>query len=161
MIRFELRTAGVLAMTGALARASDALDDFEPLWWAIGDNWRDKADEMFDTSGASRGTRWQALSPGYGAWKAIVRPGQPILRFDDDLMTSMTVEGAPDNITRLEKGWAEFGTADPKAYKHQHGDPETHLPARPILTLSPKDERDWTELGDMWVAEVFRGVGLR
>ncbi|UKH48298.1 hypothetical protein SEA_LILMAC1015_11 [Arthrobacter phage Lilmac1015] len=96
---------------------------------------------------AQRGTpetgRWAALSPRYGAWKARVRPGAPLLVFDGDLRETMI--STRSGVYEVWNKGAVVGTTIPYARYHQDGTPT--MPARPILgRTAKKDSRHMAKI---------------
>lgn len=85
------------------------------------------------------GAPWAALSPAYAEWKSMVRPGQPILRFDGDLEDSMT--SPRGGIFKVARTGYTVGTDIPYASAHQYG--TGRMPARPIIgKLSQRDKAE-------------------
>lgn len=83
----------------------------------------------FAQQGTPETGRWAPLSPRYGAWKAKVRPGRPILVFNGDLRTAFT--SMSHGVTFYDDSRMVVGAADPVAGYHQRG--TDRMPARPIL----------------------------
>jgi phage gpG-like protein len=105
---------------------------------------------QFDEQGSAETGKWSPLSPLYGRWKARVRPGKPIMVFDGDLRTSLTVPGKGIYIVR--SNMMTVGTSIPYAIYHQKGTPM--MPARPLLGTPRKaDSRQFAKILQRWIIE--------
>lgn len=101
------------------------------------------------------GSRWASLSPRYGAWKARVRPGAPILVFSGDLRDSMTTPTG--GIYEPHDRGFTVGTDIRYAAYHQNGTP--NMPARPMIgQMQRQDTRRLTKIMQRFIVE---GTGAR
>ena len=98
---------------------------------------------VFAQQGSAETGRWSPLSPRYGAWKARVRPGRPILVFDGDLREAFT--SMSHGVSEVWDSGMVVGASDPIARYHQDG--TDRMPARPILgRTAKKDSRHMAKI---------------
>ncbi|WNO25833.1 hypothetical protein SEA_ALTADENA_11 [Arthrobacter phage Altadena] len=149
MVGINLSSDGFEDFALVLDRFRQTLENAEPAFREIATYQKTVVNaRVFAQQGSAETGRWAALSPRYGAWKARVRPGKPILVFDGDLRQSMI---------SMNHGVAEFwdrgmvvGTADPIARYHQDGTPT--MPARPILgRAAKKDSRQMAKIFQQFI----------
>lgn len=90
---------------------------------------------------------WPPLNPFYEQIKSQTHPGQPILRRDDTLYHSYTLENAPYSIQEIQPDSLLYGSAVSYASEHEFGatppaDGWGDLPARPVIGNFPPDLDD-------------------
>ena len=159
MMRFEVTVTGL----GKAARIVEALHkpmkDMRPIWRAIRPVLQDAAEERFETQGTSDGQAWAPLTPAYAARKNATHPGRGILVRDGALRDSLTLENGPGQIYRETSKAMVWGTSDPKAPYHQHG--TGRMPAREVLRVTARDEKDIEKAADKVFHDAARGAGYR
>jgi len=118
----------------------DSLSDLRPLWPEVIREFYLIEAEQFESEGAAGASgKWAALSDVYARYKQRVRPDKPILRFDDDLVQSLTDPEAVGAILRPEADGLTIGTSVPYATAHQRG--TRRMPARPPISLAETQKR--------------------
>lgn len=140
MNRLTFQIEGGSQTAAALDKIDLSFRDFRPLFRDAGRVFYEIEKEAFATEGAStQGGKWRPLSPVYGKFKAIKRPGKTLLRFDDDLYKSLTQPNAPGSTFKIEDNEADFGTTSKTAIWHQFG--TRRMPARPVIDMTPAQEK--------------------
>lgn len=112
------------------------LDDSEPVFQAMADQFGKTMKTKFAKEGAHGGARWAPLSPGYAAWKQRAYPGKPILQ-----LTGLLHESLIKRPFGVEEVWSKgmvVGTAVEYAKYHQNGTDQ--MPARPIIGKPTQQE---------------------
>jgi hypothetical protein len=103
---------------------------------------------------------WPPLSRWYAAWKERVAPGLPIMVFSGRLKASLEPEsGSIEQVRIMRPLEASFGTSVPYAWKHQRGDPSTHLPQRRIVFLT--SSQTYGRLAHRYIIDVRKGSGFK
>lgn len=154
--RIELQT-DIKGASSALQRASDALDGdgLALLLSDIGEYMlgatRDRAAQQIGPDGAP----WAALSPRYAAHKSKVRPGVPILRFDNHMIGDQLSHQLDENNTALL-----VGTNAIQGAAQHFGYPERKLPARPWLGVSDADADEILQLTQDHLDAALTGAAL-
>lgn len=98
------------AKVDGLAKAG--LIDLRPVLSVIGIGYRKEVALIFaHQQPRETGDRWPQLSEPYATYKEEKYPGKGILVRTGDLLASMTIEGAPGNISIIGKTGAIFGTS--------------------------------------------------
>lgn len=120
----------------ALVRAEQGLapDGFKSLLGRIGEHLLRTTRERAATETGPDGEAWPALSPRYERRKVKVKPGLPMLKFDNHMLGNMLDYQIGDD------GALYVGTNAPYGATHQFG--RDAIPARPWLGVSPEDS-DW------------------
>jgi phage gpG-like protein len=105
---------------------------------------------QFREQGSVETGKWSPLSPPYARFKARVRPGRPLLVFDGDLRTEMTVPGK--GVYEIRRDGFTVGTDISYATYHQNGTP--NMPARPLIGDARKsDTRQFGKILQRWIIE--------
>lgn len=96
----------------------------------------------YTTEGASTGSLWARLSPGYAAWKKRAYPGRRILVRTRETRNRFTQPSNPSHIRRFLRPFSyQFGAASSVQAAHEFGigDPGQRLPVRKILRKTSAD----------------------
>lgn len=129
-IEYSLDASTVIAALDYVAGQLDS-DGRQLLLSHIGEylvgSTRDRAVRQVDPDGR----RWRALSPAYARWKQKVRPGVPILKFDNHMIGDQFTHQLDGDDAVLVGTNAVYGA------KHQFGPP-----ARPWLGVSDDDAEE-------------------
>jgi phage gpG-like protein len=136
MLNLSIRIAGEAAMARGVARFTEGLADYRPLWGAIEDDFYAAEQEQFRTEGAGMALHWTALSASYAKWKETHFPGRLILERTGDLRHSLTDRRDPNALCIEERETLTLGTNIPFAIFHQQG--TSKMPARPVMP-APED----------------------
>jgi phage gpG-like protein len=136
MLNLSIRVVGQAAMERGLARFTEGLADYRPLWRAIEDDFYAAEQEQFRTEGTATGPHWTALSPNYAKWKETRFPGRLILERTGDLRRSLTDRQDPNALCIEERKTLTLGSRIPYASFHQQG--TSKMPARPVMA-APED----------------------
>lgn len=141
---------GFKPFASLLTRFQDHVQDAEPVFQAMADYVRTMNQKQFDKQGAYYGALWSPLSPKYGAWKARVRPGKPILEFDGTLRESLTQR--PFGIDEITSKSMTVGTGLDYAPYLQNG--TKRMPARPILGRPTReDTKQWAKMMQSFIVK--------
>jgi len=130
-------------------RWTEGLSDFSPALEDIADDFLELEKTQFAGQGKSGSGGWKALSPDYGAWKAVNYPGAKILERDGWLRDSLTVKDAPFQVREITATQAVMGSNLKYAMYHQTG--TRKMPARPPIQLSESDKTRWGKLVHEWL----------
>lgn len=142
MINFTATVDGEQVLNRAFNRVDEFVSDFRSVWPNVAKEFYVIEHEQFESQGAHGASgKWAPLSAAYAKRKAVVFPGQPILRAFNSLYESMTSPDAGDSIYRPEALELTIGSKLPYALAHQRGSSKRHLPARPIISLTEDDKR--------------------
>ncbi|MBR0573687.1 MULTISPECIES: phage virion morphogenesis protein [Pasteurellaceae] len=112
-------------------------ENLQPLFAGIGDTLIASTKERLDTTKRSpEGKSWEQLSPEYAAFKNRVKPNVGLLRFNDDLMSSIIRNVSPSEL--------KIGTNMEYARRMQFGG--GGVKARPFLGISTDDNKEIKKL---------------
>jgi phage gpG-like protein len=156
-----MQVAGEVQLDRGIARFSDGVSDYRPIWPVIEDEFYAEEKAQFKSEGAEGGEKWQALSPEYQGWKDRHYPGQPILQRTGDLEASLTSGNDPNAVKVEGRKALTMGSRVPYAIYHQSLDPRTVLPRRPEINVSEPFRRSVTKLMQSYLVDVATSAGLR
>jgi phage gpG-like protein len=146
------------ALIGALGKLARRFEDVREAWPSVIDLLRRIVERQFATQGAAGlSGAWQPLTSQYVGWKASRFPGKPILRASDEMFGSLVGTGGA-HIEEVSEREFLFGSADPKARRHQEGTDE--MDARRIFDLRPEDEEQLGAALQGKLAEFARDLGF-
>jgi len=161
MFRFRLDIAGEVQLDRGIARFSDGVSDYRPIWPMIAEEFRAIEAAQFASEGAEGGQAWQALSPGYAHYKEARYPGRPILQRTGDLISSLTKQSDPNAVFLPERKTLTLGSKIPYAIYHQSIAPRHLLPRRPEIMLSEKDKRSFMHHMHTYLLQIATQSGFR
>lgn len=161
MFRFKLEVAGEVQMDRGIARFSEAVADYRPIWPVIADDFYAEEKAQFRSEGAEGGEKWQELSPVYAGWKKAHYPGKPILQRTGDLVNSLTRERDPNAVRFEERKTLTLGSKIPYAIYHQSPKPRKRLPRRPEIMLTEAFKRGVTRHMQAYLVQVATQSGFR
>lgn len=161
-VRFEV--AGVLQLSRILSRFADGVEDLEPAFEQIADDFLEIEQRQFESEGSSGSGGWQELAPSTRAQKARRYPGRRILVASGRMEKSLTERGGEHirELSPLELRLGSSVTSDsgfPYPLAHQRG--WGNLPTRPPIQLSEANRREWTRFVQRYLVGLVRGGGLR
>ena len=127
----------------------------DPAWREVGSHISKQIKNQFRTRGATFGTPWKPLAPSTVLEKKRKGyPRQPLVRTGK---MKRLVTGRPLEVEQYAGQVATFGTKS-KIALFQHGgtkrNGKRHIPARPIMKMTPKLRR---EIRDILKKHVLRG----
>lgn len=162
MFRFRFEIAGEVLMDRGIARFSDGLADYRPVWPVIEDDFYSAEATQFKSEGAwgGAGEAWQELSAEYQGWKEQHYPGQPILQRTGALYASLTGEGA-GAVKIEERKKLTLGSSVPYGIYHQSTDPRTRLPRRPPVQFPEAFKRKVMAHIQQYLVQWATANGLR
>jgi len=149
---------GDVVLARALSRFGEGISDFRPVWDQIRQDFVRIEGEQFGSEGGRGGTPWAPLSPTYDAWKQKHFPRMPLLQLTMEMWsqlavgTGMVVESEPMQLKMYPSTF--------KAGIHQHGSPQTDLPARPVVVLTEDDKMSWMKMIQNYVYDKAREARL-
>ncbi|QKY79777.1 hypothetical protein SEA_BUMBLE_11 [Arthrobacter phage Bumble] len=151
MVALKLSSDGFEPFALVLDRFRQNLENAEPAFRDIAAYQKTVVNaRVFAQQGSAETGRWSPLSPRYGAWKARVRPGRPILVFDGDLRQAFT--SMQHGVSEVWDRGMVVGAADPIARYHQDG--TDTMPARPILgRAAKKDSRHMAKIFQQFIID--------
>jgi len=103
--------------------------------------------QAFSTEGASTGSSWPALSPGYAKWKRRAYPGRRILTRSRDMRNKFEQSSNPGHVRRWLGGLRfGFGVIDEKAWRHENAAGVGHqrLPRRSVIQKTAAQLQEFT-----------------
>jgi hypothetical protein len=104
-MQISITFEGIEQLFSGLNRIDGLLDDLSPFFEKFADERYEEERRLFDSA------PWPALSPVYAARKRQIFGDKPILRATDTLFRSLTEKGAPGNVHRIERQFAEVSSA--------------------------------------------------
>lgn len=133
-------------------KIQNTLDDFTPVFEEMKDAFYDEQKNVWGAEGAVDNlTPFAKLEKKYAERKQKVFPGAKILERTGKLWDSASKEGAPGNITQIEKNKMVLGTnlktPDGRyglGALHQYG--TSKMPARKVLRLTNRLKQKWTSI---------------
>jgi phage gpG-like protein len=161
MFRFRLDIAGEVQMDRGIARFSDGLTDYRPIWPIIEDDFYAQEKAQFATVGAEGGEQWKELSPAYADWKEAHYPGKPILQRTGDLVKSLTSGSDPNTVKIEERRTLTLGSKIPYAIYHQSPAPRKVLPRRPEIMLTEEFKRSVMHHLQIYLVQMATQQGFR
>lgn len=152
MVALNLHSDGFESFALVLDRFRQSLEHAEPAFREIATYQKTVVNaRVFAQQGSAETGRWSPLSPRYGAWKARVRPGRPILVFDGDLREAFT--SMQHGVSEVWDRGMVVGAASAIARYHQDGTPT--MPARPILGRAA--EKDSEQMAKIFQEFIHKG----
>lgn len=148
-------------MDRGIARFSDGLTDYRPIWPIIEDDFYAQEKAQFETEGKEGGEAWQQLAPEYAGWKELHYPGKPILQRTGDLVASLTSGTHPDSVRVRERKTLTLGSKLPYAIYHQSPAPRKALPRRPAIMLTERFKRDVMRNIHVYLVQMATQSGFR
>lgn len=161
MFRFRLEIAGEVQLDRGIARFSDGVSDYRPIWPVIEDDFYAMEKDQFKTEGVEGGDKWQPLSAEYGKWKETKYPGKPILQRTGDLVKSLTSGSDPNTVKIEARKTLTLGTKIPYAIYHQSPGPRTKLPRRPEIMLNEAFKRSVMHNLQVYLVQIASQCGFR
>ena len=161
MFRFRLDIAGEVQMDRGIARFSEGVADYRPIWGVIADDFAEQEKKQFKSEGEAGGQTWQELSPAYAGWKAAQYPGTRILERTGDLERSLTQANDPNGVRIEGRKTLTLGSKIPYAIYHQSIQPRKVLPRRPEIMLPEKFKRAVMAHMHGYLVQVANGCGFR
>jgi len=162
VFRFRLDIAGEVQFDRGIARFSDGVADYRPIWKVIADDFYETEKKQFKSEGAEGGPyAWQFLSEKYALWKEVHFPGTRILERTGDLERSLTKAGDPNGVLIQERKTLTLGSKIPYAIYHQSIEPRKKLPRRPEIMLTEGFKRKTMHHFHQYMVQVANGCGFR
>lgn len=162
MFRFRLDIAGEVQLDRGIARFSEGVADYRPIWPVIEDDFYAQEKDQFKTEGTEGGEKWQRLSAEYSGWKEAHFPGKPILERTGDLMRSLTQPNDPNGVRIEERKTLTLGSKIPYAIYHQSILPrKSKLPRRPEIALTEAFKRGVMHHLQAYLVQVATQSGFR
>lgn len=160
MFRMRMVVAGQVEMDRGLARFTDGIADWRPIWNVFGDTFYAYLSGQFQSEGAEGlGTPWKPLSAQYAAWKAKHFPGKPILQRTGALMASLTGPKAAGSVFAPMPKSLTIGSTVPYALYHQLG--TGRMPQRKEIVLTEEAKRELMKLAQMYLIQIASSCGFR
>lgn len=160
MFRFRMDVAGQVEMDRGLARFTDGVSDWRPIWIVFADSFYAHLRAHFASEGAEGlGAKWASLSAAYAAWKAVHYPGKPILQRSGALLASLTSSTAPGAVYQPKPKSLTIGSSVPYAIYHQKG--TGRMPQRKEIALDERTKRELMKIAQMYLIQIASSVGLR
>ncbi len=140
MFALSIRILGLTTAINQLSSLAAGIQDWNGYWEVVEEFLDKRAEQAFNTEGASHGQPWEPLSPayairkardGYGTQKILVRTGA----MKAGLLGSGDLS---HTIRRRSRRRFTWGSSDPLVAIHHEGKGDW-LPARPILVLTESD----------------------
>jgi len=148
-------------MDRGIARFSDGLTDYKPIWPVIEDDFYAEEKFQFKSEGAEGGEKWPELSAEYAGWKEVRYPGKPILQRTGDLVASLTSGTDPNAVRVRERKTLTLGSKVSYAIYHQSPAPRKVLPRRPEIMLTEQFKRGTMRHLHMYLVQIATQSGFR
>jgi len=160
MFRFRMSAAGGEEMDFGLARFTDGISDWRPIWPVFADTFYAYLRGQFRSVGSEGlGKPWTALSANYAAWKAKHFPGKTILERTGALVASLTSRTAPGAVYQAQAKSLSLGTSIPYGLYHQTG--TSRMPQRKEIVFTKSETVELAKLAQMYLVEIATKVGFR
>lgn len=160
MFRMRMVVAGQVEMDRGLARFTDGVSDWRPIWNVFADTFYAYLKGQFTSEGEEGlGVKWAPLSAVYAAWKATHFAGKPILQRTGRLMASLTSQKAPGAVYIARPKSLTIGSEVPYAIYHQTG--TGRMPQRKEVVLNEGAKRELMKLAQMYLIQIASQVGFR
>ncbi len=160
--RMEIKlTPASEVLLAKLAKAGKI--DMRPTFEVIGIGYRKEVGAIFDKQQPrTEGERWKPLNAAYAIQKQKRWGPRGILVASGSLLASMTVKGAPGNITAIKKDQAVFGTSVPYGIYHDSDKPrKSKLPRRNFSEPSERRAKIWKGQIEKDVRHNFEVNGIK
>jgi hypothetical protein len=139
-VEFDIYWEGLAETERALARLEAMVRDLRWLWPRVSQLTISMISRQFDQEGAFFGSRWQALSPDYAAWKEIHFPGKKILSREGFLRRAATSPERQQTAMSLTLTIAPYeGSGGRTISPDWFQEGTSRMPARPILFEHPPE----------------------
>lgn len=150
-MRVVMTSFGDRQIDRRLLRIEERVTDPRPIYRFMASTFYRWEQDLFDTEGASGGSRWAPLRPSTIARKT--RKGQPldILHATGDLERSLTGPTARGSRMRVSRLGMEIGTTLHYGQIHYDGSPKTHLPRRRPVQLTVPHRQEWVRMMQKWI----------
>lgn len=150
-MRVVLTSFGERQIDRRLLRLEERVVDARPIYRFMAATFYQWEKDLFDSEGASGGSRWTELKPNTIARK--LRKGQPldILHATGDLERSLTRANAKGSFMRVSRWGMEIGTNLAYGSIHYHGSPKTKLPRRRPVMLTVSHRQEWVRMMQKWI----------
>lgn len=160
MFRFRMTVAGEVAMDRGLARFTDGISDWRPIWPVFGDEFYAHLKAQFETEGeAGLGSKWKPLSEVYAAWKERHFPGKKILERTGELKASLSSRTAAGSVYEERPQSLTIGSSIPYGIYHQTGGRK--LPQRKEIALDERTKRELMRLAQAYLVQIATNAGWR
>lgn len=159
MFRFRMVVAGEVEMDRGLARFTDGISDWRPIWPVFGDNFYAHIRQTFATEGDAGPGKWAPLSEKYAEWKAKRFPGKTILERTGKLMASLTERKAEGSVFEASPKSLTIGTSVRYAIYHQAG--TGRMPQRKEIALPEPAKRELMRIAQMYLIQIASSAGFR
>ncbi len=160
MFRVRMVVAGEVEMDRGLARFTEGVADWRPIWNVFADTFYSYIKAQFASEGAEAlGSKWAQLSDAYAAWKAVHYPGKPILERTGRLLASLSSSKGAGAVYEPKPKSLTIGSTVPYAIFHQKGTEK--MPQRKEIVLSEHAKRELMKLAQMYLIQIASSVGLR
>jgi phage gpG-like protein len=147
------RVEGLPELSAALERVADDAVDLRRVDAQLEARFHEGNREQFDSEGGRSGG-WKPRVEAQGTFA-----GRPLEQLSGRLRNSLTGRTS-DSIHRVDKDSAEFGTSVPYALVQHEGNALGTLPGRPLVVVTPEDERDYLGIVADDAAAFIRSLGL-
>jgi phage gpG-like protein len=141
-----------------LLRFSERMVNPQPALLALAEDMRDALQEQFDSEGRYASGGWAPLAESTVAGKAAAGLRPEILRATDALMNSLTKDGAPGQVLKVENDQLTFGSEIFYGAFHQRG--TSKMPQRRPIEFTEYDKRSWMKTLQRYMVtgELIRGA---
>ncbi len=160
MFRVRMVVAGVVEMDRGLARFTDGVSDWRPIWPVFGDSFYAHLRAHFESEGEEGlGGKWTPLNSAYAAWKAVHFPGKKILQRTGALAASLSRREAAGAVFQPMPRSLTIGSAVTYAIYHQTG--TRRMPQRKEIALDEPVKRELMRIAQMYLIQIASMAGFR
>ena len=124
-IKIRINADGIYATENMLRSPGSRAMRMRPAMDVILDKMLDHEQEVFRTSGANVGRKWDDTDTGKSTGEILIESGR--------LMRSLTIKGAPEGIQIVDESSIRFGSRVPYFEFHDKGWVDEPTPRHPIM----------------------------
>lgn len=159
MFRFRMEIAGQAQLDRGIARFTEGVADYRPIWPVIADDFYAQVAAQFKTEGEAGGEHWKELKPEYAKFKEVAYPGKPILQRTGTLASSLTDRTDPNAVYIEARKTLTLGSRLNYALFHQQG--TSKMAARPEIQLTEKFKREAMRNIQVYLVQIASACGFR
>jgi len=160
-----MEIAGQVQMDRGIARFSDGVADYRPIWPMVEEEFYAEIKLQFRSEGEEGGDKWAELTPEYAGWKEIHYPGAPILQRTGDLVKSLTSSTDANAVLVEARKTLTLGSRLEYARYHQTGtrnkDGSPRMAARPEIQLTEVFKRKSMNHIHTYLVQIASQSGFR
>lgn len=148
-MQIDVTTIGLERSVRAFDGMGKRTRNLYPVMQYIAEDFERIMEEQFATEGGSTGTEWAPLSDEWWEHKVNVGKDHGTLQYNQVLVDSLTIPGAPGAIRRVTNNEVTMGTSIDYAIFHIEG--TGRMPRRNFMRLPANSQRHWVAVLNRYV----------